>query len=141
MAPFSIGIELDNAGPMVAKGGRWVSSFGKAYPPDQIFKAPHKFGGRFKAWHMFPFVQVEATIEAASALVMNYGPLEILGHDDISPKRKWDPGPAFPMELLRGAVLARTVSSRRVELIMVCRLGWAAFAWSPCPLVFSSGRT
>ncbi len=115
LAPYSIGIELDNAGPMVAKDGRWLSSFGKAYPPDQVFRGPHKFGGKYRAWHIFPFVQVEATIEAVAALVMTYGSLEILGHDDISPKRKWDPGPAFPMELLRGAVAARTFLSRRVD--------------------------
>jgi N-acetylmuramoyl-L-alanine amidase len=115
LAPYSIGIELDNAGPILAKGGRWVSSFGKAYPPDQAVRARHKFGGRHKAWHAYPYVQVEAAIEVICALVLTYGPMEILGHDDISPKRKWDPGPAFPMELVRGAVIGRTVTSRRVN--------------------------
>jgi N-acetylmuramoyl-L-alanine amidase len=115
LAPYSVGIELDNAGPMVAKSGRWVSSFGKAYPPNQVFRGPHKFGGKFTAWHDYPFVQVEATIEAVMALVIAYGKVEILGHDDISPKRKWDPGPAFPMGLLRGAVAARTAPIMRVK--------------------------
>jgi N-acetylmuramoyl-L-alanine amidase len=92
-----------------------MSSFGKAYPPDQVLRARHKFGGRYKAWHTYPFIQVEAAIEAASALILAYGPMELLGHDDISPRRKWDPGPAFPMDLFRGAVAARTVARRRVE--------------------------
>ncbi len=101
--------------PGVARfGSRWMSSFGKAYPPDQVFRGPHKFGGRYKAWHTFPFVQVEAAVEAVSAIVRAYGQIEILGHDDIAPKRKWDPGPAFPLELLRGAVSARTVLAPRV---------------------------
>jgi len=115
LAPYSIGIELDNAGPMVAKGGRWLASFGRAYPPDQVVQAPHKHGGRYKAWHRYPHVQVAATIEAISALILEYGPMEILGHDDISPKRKWDPGPAFPMNLVLGAVAAKTVLRRRVD--------------------------
>jgi len=115
LAPYSIGIELDNAGPMVAKGGRWVASFGRAYPPDQVLQAPHKFGGRYRAWHTYPHVQVDATIDAITAIILAFGTLEILGHDDISPKRKWDPGPAFPMNLVRGAVAARTFYRRRVE--------------------------
>jgi N-acetylmuramoyl-L-alanine amidase len=78
-------------------------------------RARHKFGGRHKAWHAYPYVQVEAAIEVICALVLTYGPMEILGHDDISPMRKWDPGPAFPMELVRGAVIGRTVTSRRVN--------------------------
>jgi N-acetylmuramoyl-L-alanine amidase len=115
LAPFSLGIELDNAGPMVAKAGRWLSSFGKAYPADQVFRGPHKSGGKFTAWHAYPFVQLEATIEAVTALVIAYGKLEILGHDDISPRRKWDPGPAFPMELVRAAVAFRMSPLMRVK--------------------------
>jgi N-acetylmuramoyl-L-alanine amidase len=56
LAPYSIGIELDNAGPMVAKGGRWIASFGRAYPPDQVLQAQHKHGGRYRAWHTYPHV-------------------------------------------------------------------------------------
>jgi N-acetylmuramoyl-L-alanine amidase len=30
-----------------------------------------------------------------------------MGHDDISPGRKFDPGPAFPMESLRTRLFGR----------------------------------
>ena len=42
--------------------------------------------------------------EVAALLVREYGIKEILGHDDIAPKRKWDPGPAFPMDQFRATV-------------------------------------
>ena len=32
---------------------------------------------------------------------------DILGHEEISPKRKVDPGPAFPLDSMRSRILGR----------------------------------
>jgi N-acetylmuramoyl-L-alanine amidase len=101
LASATIGIELDNAGPMKRDGGVWKSSFKRVYPDDQVIEAVHKFGVQKLGWHTFPDAQLEAARQVASLLKAEYHLTEVLGHDDISPKRKWDPGPAFPMDDFR----------------------------------------
>jgi N-acetylmuramoyl-L-alanine amidase len=98
LGAHSIGIELDNPGPMKSVGGKWKATFGKAYDGAHVLEAPHKHGGRYTAWYAYTPVQIEVAVEVARALVREFPIEEILGHDDISPGRKWDPGPAFPLD-------------------------------------------
>jgi N-acetylmuramoyl-L-alanine amidase len=104
---YSVGIELDNAGMMKRVGNQWVSSFGKAYPEADVLVAPHKaYPAVSYGWHKYTDIQIQTAVQIVAALVKTYGFKEILGHDDIAPKRKWDPGPAFPMESFRQQVMA-----------------------------------
>lgn len=98
---YSIGIELDNAGRMSRNGEAWRASFKKHYPDSEVLEAIHKFDRKPYGWHNYPPEQIQATIDLCKVLVNQYGIKEILGHDDIWPKAKWDPGPAFPMEFVR----------------------------------------
>jgi N-acetylmuramoyl-L-alanine amidase len=41
------------------------------------------------------------------ALVNHYGLADVLGHDDIAPGRKRDPGPDFPLDSVRARLLGR----------------------------------
>ena len=49
----------------------------------------------------------------------HYGLRDVLGHDDVSPGRKSDPGPAFPMESFRARVLGRHENERSGSLAQV----------------------
>jgi N-acetylmuramoyl-L-alanine amidase len=62
-------------------------------------KARHKNGGGELLWEPYPEAQM-AAVEELTAWILTTHPTirEIVGHDDISPGRKSDPGPAFPME-------------------------------------------
>ncbi len=105
---YAIGIELDNAGMMQLTGNRWVSSFGKAYPDNEVMIAAHEQTPNVMyGWHKYTSIQLQTAAEVVAALVQAYGIREILGHADIAPKRKLDPGPAFPMEAFRMQVAAR----------------------------------
>ena len=51
-----------------------------------------------REWYPFDDRQMEASIVLGKYLVMKYGikPENVVGHSDIAPKRKQDPGPLFP---------------------------------------------
>lgn len=104
---YSVGIELDNAGMMKRVGNQWVSSFGKVYPDSDVITAAHKANpGVICGWHKYTDIQLKTAEQVVATLIKTYGFREILGHDDIAPKRKWDPGPAFPMDQFRADVTA-----------------------------------
>jgi N-acetylmuramoyl-L-alanine amidase len=107
----SIGIELANAGPLTEQNGQWRAWYGAIIPPENVIKAPHKLDGIWTGWEIYPEVQIDAAMDAALAIVSKYDLLEVLGHEEISPNRKRDPGPAFPMESFRAKLIGRKEDS------------------------------
>lgn len=114
----SIGIELANAGicrPTAA--GTWKNALGVKVAPEDIMEARHKNGAAWfnkavgsivePGWETYPTEQIFACLQVAIALVDHYGLEDVLGHDDISPGRKWDPGPLFNMDQFRNSVFGR----------------------------------
>jgi N-acetylmuramoyl-L-alanine amidase len=99
----AIGIELENWGPLRRSGPDWLSWSGQPVE-GPVLEARHRFGTPSGGWETFPAPQVEAAAEAARAICAAYPITEILGHDDISPGRKSDPGPAWDMDRFRQAV-------------------------------------
>ena len=104
---WSIGIELDNPGPLVRTGQLYRTWFGAAVETDDVFVGRHKHGGPEQGWHVYPTAQLDALVELASALFETYPLREVVGHEDIAPGRKRDPGPAFPMGNFRSLMLGR----------------------------------
>ena len=103
----SVGIELDNAGRLERAGGGWQAWFGGGYADEDVMIATHRNETRECGWHRFTERQLDTALEAAIAIVRAYRLEDVIGHDDISPGRKSDPGPAFPMTSFRGAVSGR----------------------------------
>jgi len=104
---YSFGFELDNNGRLNSKKNQWVSIFGHIIPNDQVLVAAHKNGKGPYGWQTYTDLQLQATIAASQALFDAYHLLDVVGHDDIAPLRKYDPGPAFPMDTLRAAIVGR----------------------------------
>jgi N-acetylmuramoyl-L-alanine amidase len=104
---YSIGIELDNAGRLNRVGNQWQSWFGRMYSADEVVEAIHKNDTRLYGWHAYTEPQTQAALNLAVVLFKRYQLLDVVGHDDISPRRKWDPGPAFPMDSFRSKLLGR----------------------------------
>lgn len=103
----SIGLELDNAGRLKKVGNKWVAWFGRKYAEKDVLIATHKHDDVIYGWHTFTEPQITATLELALSLFSYYELFDVLGHDDIAPRRKWDPGPAFPMDSFRSKLIGR----------------------------------
>lgn len=94
---FTIGIELANAG-----NNEEVIKIAKKLPHFAgTIRMKHRNGGLIQIWELFPKKLLDNCFEVVKELVEKYNLDDITGHDCISPNRKNDPGPAFPMLELR----------------------------------------
>lgn len=102
---YSIGIEIDNAGPLTQTPDGYMTHFSKLVDNKNVVLATHKLDSNERGWEAYTSQQIELVEEICLALKEVYNISEIVGHDDIAPSRKRDPGPAFPMESLQSKVL------------------------------------
>lgn len=100
----SIGIEIENWGPLNKVRDRWTSWTGINVVRSKVVEARHKFGAPDCGWEIFTRAQVETAVAAARAISATYNIEDIMGHDDIAPGRKSDPGPAWDMAAFRKKV-------------------------------------
>jgi N-acetylmuramoyl-L-alanine amidase len=77
----------------------------KTYPASaasKIIKTKHKHkfwdAAANQYWFKFPQAQLDALYKISKTIINEYQLLRAVGHDDISPARKPDPGPAFPWD-------------------------------------------
>jgi len=80
---------------------------GVAIDDTEVAVRAHAFDGVMRGWHTYSTEQLMAAASIASLLVSRYGLRDVIGHEDISPGRKSDPGPAFPLSSFRSAVMGR----------------------------------
>ncbi|HVG15282.1 MAG TPA: N-acetylmuramoyl-L-alanine amidase [Chitinophagaceae bacterium] len=105
---YSIGIELVNGGRLMKGNIKCMCPVDqREVPNSEVIIAKHKNDAHEAAWHEYTDKQLEASIEIAALLVKTYGLKDVLGHEDISPVRKSDPGPAFPMASFRSKAMGR----------------------------------
>jgi len=85
-----------------------------------------------RIWHPYPQAQVDKVIELVKDIVVRHkvAPENILGHSDIAPTRKQDPGPMFPWHQLakHGLVVwpdgAKVAAARPVYELQLPETAW-----------------
>ena len=82
---FSIGIEIDNHG--------WLDGADRPKLPESLIF--HGKRGPYTKWEKYRDEQLEAVEEVIASIVAKYPITDIVGHEDIAPGRKTDPGPAL----------------------------------------------
>jgi len=107
----SVGIEIANWGGLKGDWGGWRSWTGKLVPDDRVIEAAHRNSpGHVQGWEIYDEEQIDATAATVRALADEYGlaAADVIGHDDISPIRKTDPGPAWDMDRFRARIFGRS---------------------------------
>lgn len=106
---YSIGIEVDNWGILQKRAdGKVYSWTGVVIPDNEVLHAKNKRGVD-GYWQVYPEAQLRALDAIVEAILEAYPSIkEVVGHEDIAPVRKTDPGPAFPLQRYANMVGGRT---------------------------------
>ncbi len=102
---YSIGIEIDNAGRLEQREQGYYTWFGTKVADEWVTRAVHRNESLHSYWHAFTEAQISATEQLCILLKEVYSIKTIVGHEEISPGRKVDPGPAFPLDKLRNSLI------------------------------------
>jgi N-acetylmuramoyl-L-alanine amidase len=119
MNAYSIGIELCNWGQLRGAPGGWRTRTGRPMDDTLVDQLEHKHGGGIQGWEIYPEEQIDAVVRAATAIVRKYEMEDIVGHEDIAPGRKVDPGPAFPMDYLKAKLSGRSNDDEPAPFVML----------------------
>lgn len=97
---YAIGIELVSFGSVTLdKDGKFRSRYGHEVSAGEVRAATHKNEAAPRYWQQYRDAQLEKLVEVSRAILEAYPSIEeVLGHDDIAPTRKTDPGPLFPWD-------------------------------------------
>jgi N-acetylmuramoyl-L-alanine amidase len=108
MNQFAIGIELCNYGPIMRnlEDGLFYPYHAKqktrAIPFSSIeTKTAPLAGSVYCYWEKYPAAQLFTLTLLLHALCRTYLIEDVLAHSEIAPGRKIDPGPAFPLQLIK----------------------------------------
>lgn len=110
---YSVGIEIANYGWLNRQGdGSYKRPETPRFAAEDVMVGPMPNGTEIKGWENYPDAQLEAVERVTGALLDKYPSItEIVGHQEIAPGRKFDPGPAFPLQQFRNLVDSRGIGA------------------------------
>lgn len=110
---LSIGIEMVNWGELRKKRGKFYAWPGKYTREYDVEKFGKPVFANDRWWAPYSEEQFQACVKICRTLVKKYPSItvdRIVGHEDVAPGRKTDPGPAFDLPRLRKLVFIKETS-------------------------------
>lgn len=100
---FSVGVEIANPGPLVMTADGLKTTYGKRWDEaDAIETGPLPgYPALWTHWAKYSAEEIAMFTTIVLALKERYPIKAVVGHQEIAPKRKFDPGPAFNWEYVR----------------------------------------
>lgn len=120
---WSIGIEIVNPGLLRRRGNEGVAWFGQAWPVAELVEINSTPHGGVGLWLPYTGAQIQAVDGIIRALAMRYPTItDVAGHFQISPGRKVDVGPHFPLTEMAAILSGREQMSRQVVELVQAQL-------------------
>jgi len=106
---YSIGIEIDNWGKLTRSADGKIRTYtGAIVDPAGAAELRHKHEMTSCFWELYSQPQLDSAVDLVRLILAHYPSInEIVGHDDIAPGRKTDPGAAFDWGALRKLLRGR----------------------------------
>lgn len=102
---YSIGIEIVSPGSLTVRGDRAFAWFGQSWPLTDCVKGKSDLHGE-SYWLPYTPEQIASVEKMIRALAIAYPRItDVVGHFEVSPRRKVDVGPHYPLARAR-AILA-----------------------------------
>jgi len=110
---WSIGIEIESPGLLRRRGDTGVAWNGQTFPIASLVEVDSAAHGGIGLWLPYTASQIAWFEAVTRALLERYrGITDIVGHFEISPRRKVDVGPQFPLRAMRALAAGRTAPDK-----------------------------
>ncbi len=108
----AIVIALENHGRLCKQDDSFISWEGTVLEKTDVFEGTHRNEDSPNYWEKYPKGQTLITEKINQCLVTTYKVKCILGYEEVCPGLKVDPGPAFPLEIMRNKLVKKQVSTK-----------------------------
>lgn len=105
LASKSVTIMFENYGRLVKQGEDYVSACGHTIETTDVFTGIHQNEESLSYWQKFTESQIQLAEKIIRCLSSAYQVKYILGYEEVCPGLQTDPGPAFPLEIMRRKIM------------------------------------
>lgn len=105
LASRSVTIMFENYGRLSKRGEEFVSACGQVIGTSDVFTGIHQNEESLSYWQKFTDSQVQLAEKIIRCLSSTYQVKYILGYEEVCPGLQTDPGPAFPLEIMRRKIM------------------------------------
>jgi len=109
LKPHAIVIALENHGRLTKQLESYFSWEKTEVSKPDVFGGIHRNEDTLSYWEKYPKSQTLITEKVSQCLVTAYKVKYILGYEEVCPGLKVDPGPAFPLEIIKSKLMKEEI--------------------------------